>query len=164
MKEPINSILRNKLICALAEIRFGNIGKAKKHIRSALMIMDDTLEMIFINGTAQKEPAIADGEYKVFVDDIHLLTKKIKGNEGSNHLPWLTRVKLLAWKGLVAKYRLFTGDFVIEWSEPLKCWLLIYKDGRIIDRVRFVRGQNDTLVGCFYYKDQLEFWFLMRKV
>ena len=140
LKEPQSAKLRNHLVSALTEARFGNIGKAKKHIKGALMILDDDLETMFVNGLAVCPP---DGEYKIMLDDLHVLTKRIKHGHGTNHLPWLTKVPLLPWKGIIARYGLPTGDFEVI-QDCNRFVSLVYKDNHVVDRIVQVRGKENT--------------------
>lgn len=161
MLESTNAQIRNRIVSALAELRFGEIGKAKKHLKGALMILDDDLETMFCNGV---NVCPGDGAYKVLIDDLHILTKRIKDGHGSNHLPWLTKIPLLPWKSIIAKYGLPTGDFEVIPAKNERCCLLEYKDGRIIDKVVQVRGLPNTWCGSFWYENELKFWFKMVQI
>lgn len=161
MIESNKAKLRNHLVSAHSELRFGNVGKAKKHLKGALMILDDSLETQFCNGVNICPP---DGEYKIYVDNLHILIKSIKGDQGQNHLPLLTKIPLLPWCRLAQKYHLPTGDFTVRSSDNEKCCLLEYKDGRIIDKITQIRGDKNTWAGGFFYEGELKFWFRMVKI
>lgn len=153
--------IRNRIVSALAELKHGKKAKAERHLRGALMIMDDDLETMFCNGINVCPP---DGEYKVYIDNVHLLTKKIKNSKGSNHLPWLTEIPLFSWSRTAQKYNLPTGDFLVHSCEEEKCCMLDYKDGHIKDKVVQVRGLPNTWAGMLYKNNEFCFWFKMVKV
>ncbi len=161
MIEPISARLRNKIISALAELRFGEIGKAKKHLKAALMIMDANLETTYYNGIPV---CPGDGEYKVLIDDIHVLTKRIKDGQGTNHFPCLTYVPLLPWRGIMKRYGLMTGDFEVIPDDKDRTIKLVYKDGHVVDKIRQVRGEKNTWIGAYYYDNELKFWFKLVKI
>jgi len=124
------------------------------------MAMNDELETLYCNGVNVCPP---DGDYKIMVDDLHILTKRIRSGQGSNHLPWLARIPLLPWKRYMARYNPPTGDFEVMPSDKERCCLLKYKDGRIVDKVVQVRGLPNAWAGQFLYNNELKFYFRMVK-
>jgi hypothetical protein len=105
-----------------------------------------------------------DGDYKIYIDGWHVLTKRIKNNEGHNVLPWFTEIYLLPWRGIVKQYDLPTGDFTVVEDVEEKCIKLVYKDGNVIDRIRKYACGLDIWAGGFFYKGVFKFWFKMVKV
>lgn len=61
------------------------------------------------------------------------------------------------------RYGLMTGDFEVISDEQDKAIRLVYKDGHVVDKIRQVRGEENTWAGAYYYDNNLKFWFSMRK-
>jgi len=106
-----------------------------------------------------------NGEYKILIDDCHVLTKKISHGEGQNFLPWYRR-PLCPWNWTRKRFNLPTGDFTLEYNSRLECCVIAYKNGTMFDYVRQVksRGLPNTWVGLLVCGGRDGTWFLMEKL
>jgi len=126
------------------------------------MQKENPLETLYREGIPVCPP---NGEYRIIIDDVHWLTKKISHGEGQNFLPWYRR-PLFPWNWFSEKFGLPTGDFFISYNERLECCIIEYKDGTMFDYVRQVKGRGlpNTWVGFLVKNGETKLHFLMEKL
>ncbi len=151
----------NTRIYKLAKSAINDPEKAPKSIKRILMLLGKDLEVMYNEGINVAPPT---GEYKVYIEDMHLLTKKIDGTCGKNFLPWTTKyIPLSPWRDAVERYSLPLLDFKVVYSPNKSATELIYDIG-IVDFIKQVRDLQSTWVGEFWFRGKFKFIFRMVKV
>jgi len=126
------------------------------------MQKENPLETLYREGIPVCPP---NGSYRILIDDVHWLTKKISHGEGQNFLPWYKH-PLCPWRWLSKRFNLPTGDFFISYNEYLKSCVIEYRDGTMFDYIRQVRGRGlpNTWVGFLVKNGETKLHFLMEKI
>lgn len=158
MFESVNTKIYRLARAALEDI--GNTNKVYKNLRRIIMILNDELNVMYSEGI---NVAPGDGEYKVYIDDMHILTKRIIGGRGKNFPAWVTKLPKSPWRAAIEKYEIPMLGFRVIYNSKDDATSLEYDDVKVVDLIKQAHGLPNTWVGKFLYKGQLKFMFRMVK-
>ncbi len=156
-----HAIIYNKVLGAWTAVSYGNINKAKKYLKELIVILNDELDVLYAEGV---NIAPDDGEYKIYIDDMHILTKRIINGRGKNFPAWTTKLPKSPWRAAIEKYEIPMLGFRVVYNSKADAVRLEYDDVDIVDLIKQAQGLSSTWIGKFFYNGVLKFLFRMVKI